>query len=94
MLARHATPQTVEACCPHCETWQRVDRDEDGAPDLDTTPCNADDCRVRLCPHCPQFVCAGCGLTCCLSHRIEIGAEEFCPVCAALMTAEGKPEND
>lgn len=73
--------RTIWATCRNCDTAQECERDEDGAPDMETTVCHDDACTRRLCAHCPQFSCTSCGLSHCTSHRVRIGAEELCSVC-------------
>ena len=71
----------AEIRCPNCQTLQFGDVDEDGYVEIETQPCHADDCTKRLCPHCPQFICAWCGLAHCLSHRVDVSGEDVCPPC-------------
>lgn len=74
------TLKSADIECGNCRTIQTVERDSDGAA-IETTPCSDDTCTARLCEFCPQFACTSCGLAHCTSHRVRIGAEEFCSVC-------------
>lgn len=71
--------------CPNCRNTHSlpVERDSCGAYiEPPTEHCSEDRCCVKLCPACPKFVCDGCGLAHCEDHRITLGGESMCPVCA------------
>lgn len=80
--------------CPNCSTYHTnvpVERDDCGiSAHLETTPCHADDCTVRLCASCPQFTCDGCSLSHCEKHAVDLSGMKLCPVCMALETAEAR----
>lgn len=54
---------------------------------MEMIPCHADDCLAMLCEECHQFICDGCGLIHCLSHRIQYSGLDLCPVCMADLVA-------
>ena len=85
-------PNTIEACCPHCGNWQRVERNEDGSPDLVTQPCHEDGCTARLCAKCPQYECEACGLAHCKEHLVEACGLSLCPLCVRGMCEDAAAE--
>lgn len=87
-----ATSYTADIECGSCGTIHLcIERDADGAT-LETTGCHQDDCTARLCEACPQFECSSCGLPHCTSHRVRIGAEEFCGVCVRAFVEDAVAE--
>jgi hypothetical protein len=89
-MYRIPSPRKASVECPHCNTLHvdvPVEYDEDGGyVDLDAEHCNADNCTVKLCSSCPQFVCSCCGLKHCLEHLTKSDDLSLCPLCV------GKPE--
>jgi hypothetical protein len=85
-MYRVSISKNVTMTCPHCESDHSVpvQVDEDGPyGEIETEPCHHDECEVKLCSCCPQFVCDGCGLKHCLEHRTMSQMLDLCPDCAA-----------
>ena len=77
----------MTAICTSCESiFYHVDRDEDGAPYIETTRCAHPGCEVYLCKAgCEHlsFACDGCGLRFCETHGLNFAGARFCIGCAA-----------
>ena len=73
--------------CTHCDTtFYHVDRDEDGAPYIESVRCAHPGCEVYLCKAgCEHlsFTCDGCGLRFCESHGLSFAGLHLCVGCAA-----------
>lgn len=81
----------MTATCKVCDTrFTNVDRDDDGAPYLETTRCAHPGCEVYLCAAgCEHlsFACDGCGARVCESHGLHFAYERLCISCATDLLA-------
>jgi hypothetical protein len=86
----------MDATCTTClTTFRNVDRDEDGAPYIETTRCTHPGCETRLCKAgCEHlsFKCDSCNHLVCESHGLTFGGERLCVTCAAEGLAMQEPE--
>ena len=91
---RHYTgPAKVTETCSRCQTIHdvRVQVDEQGPyVEIETEPCNDDDCEVRLCSGCSIERCEVCALNFCPSHVREVDGEKMCRSCESKMIKEGQ----
>lgn len=86
----------MNATCTNFDnTFGEVDRNEDGSPAIETTPCAHSWCEVHLCQagceH-PSFTCEACGKRFCAEHKVTLDELELCLGCALESVESQEPE--
>jgi hypothetical protein len=86
----------MTANCTNCDsTFRGADRNEDGSPYLETTPCPHPGCEVCLCQAgCEHlsFNCDACGQRFCAEHKVVFDALRYCLGCAVEAVECPEPE--
>jgi hypothetical protein len=86
----------MTATCSNCSTtFDHVERDEDGVPELEAVRCGHPGCAVRLCKGgCDHlsFVCEGCNALFCNEHRAAVDGWPSCLACAIAAVESEEPE--
>jgi hypothetical protein len=86
----------MTATCNDCESILRgVDRNEDGSPVIEATPCTHPGCEVHLCrAGCEHlsFQCEGCRRCFRDAHRVVLDGLSYCLGCAVAVVESQEPE--